>query len=72
MPEDLAGNPGVVYEIHLYPDGSTGDIQLRKSSGVPGFDEAVKRAIKKSEPFPADKSGKFPPSITLSHKPKDQ
>lgn len=72
VPEDLAGNPGVVYEIRLYPDGSTGEIQLKKPSGVPGFDEAVKRAIKKSEPFPADKSGKFPPSITLSHKPKDQ
>lgn len=72
VPDDLAGNPGVVYEIRLYPDGSTGEIQLKKPSGVPGFDEAVKRAIKKSEPFPADKSGKFPPSITLSHKPKDQ
>lgn len=72
VPDDLTGNPGVVYEIRLYPDGSTGEIQLKKPSGVPGFDEAVKRAIKKSEPFPADKSGKFPPSITLSHKPKDQ
>lgn len=72
VPDDLAGNPNVLYEIQLYPDGSIKDIQLKKASGVPGFDEAIKRAIRKSEPFPADKSGKFPPSITLSHKPKDQ
>ena len=72
VPDDLTGNPSGQYEIPLYPDGSTGEIRVKKSSGVPGFDEAVKRAIKKSEPFPRDKSGNFPPSITLTHKLKDQ
>lgn len=72
VPDDLAGNPNVLYEIQLYPDGSVKEIQLKKPSGVPGFDEAVKRGIRKSEPFPADKSGKVPSSIPLSYKPKDQ
>ena len=72
VPDDLAGNPNVLYEIQLYPDGSVKEIQLKKPSGVPGFDEAVKRGIRKSEPFTADKSGKVPSSIPLSYKPKDQ
>ena len=39
---------------------------------MPGFDEAVKRAIEKSQPFPPDSSGRAPSGFTVSHKPKDQ
>ncbi|MEA5098776.1 MAG: TonB C-terminal domain-containing protein, partial [Burkholderiaceae bacterium] len=43
----------------------------KKSSGLPGFDEAVFRAIQKSAPFPRDKDGKVPREITSKHRPKD-
>jgi colicin import membrane protein len=72
VPSDLAGNPSVEYEVKLQPDGSVGGIRLTKSSNVPGFDDAVKAAILKSEPFPKDVDGTVPGSFSLSHKPKDQ
>lgn len=71
VPNDLNGNPAAVYEINLLPDGTIRGLRLKKSSGVPGFDEAVKRGIEKSEPFPKDKSGEVPPNLELTYKPKD-
>lgn len=72
IPEGLAGNPAVEYDVELLPDGSLRGLRKTKSSNVPGFDEAVKRAIEKSQPFPADTDGKVPSSFIVSHKPKDQ
>lgn len=74
VPVDLAGNPPVEYLVELLPDGTLrGAPRKLKSSGVPGFDEAVLRAIDKSQPFPRDeKTGAVPSKITISHKPKDQ
>lgn len=69
--EGLSGNPPVEYDVELLPDGSVKGIKKRKSSGVPGFDEAVLRAIEKSAPYPQDKSGRVPSGFILSHKPKD-
>lgn len=70
--EDLPGNPPVEYLVELLPDGSISGIRKIKSSGIPGFDEAVRRAIEKSQPYPKDKSGTVPPSFKGTHKPKDQ
>lgn len=72
VPAGLAGNPAVEYAVELLPDGSVRGIRKTRSSNVPGFDEAVARAIEKSQPFPPDKDGKVPPSINVIHKPKDQ
>ncbi|MDR0934276.1 MAG: TonB family protein [Burkholderiaceae bacterium] len=70
VPEGLSGNPPVEYEVQLLPDGSVRGIKKRKSSGVPGFDEAVQRAIERSAPYPQDQSGRMPSGFILSHKPK--
>jgi colicin import membrane protein len=74
VPDGLAGNPAVEYAIELLPDGSLrGTPRKLKSSNVQGFDEAVLRAIDKSQPFPRDeKTGNVPSRITVSHQPKDQ
>lgn len=73
VPDGLPGNPAVEFDAQLLPDGSVASLHLRKSSGVPGFDEAVKRAIEKSAPYPKDsKLGVVPPSFIGIHKPKDQ
>jgi colicin import membrane protein len=72
VPESLATNSPVQYQVDLLPDGSVSGIRQLKSSGVPGFDEAVRRAIEKSQPYPKDKSGSVPSSFIGTHKPKDQ
>lgn len=70
VPPSLTGNPPVIYEVELLPDGSLRNIRKRKSSGIAGFDEAVWRAIEKSAPYPKDRSGRVPSGFTLTHKPK--
>lgn len=72
VPDELVNNPAVEYAVDLLPDGSVRGIRKIKGSGVPGFDEAVRRAIEKSQPFPPDSSGRAPSGFTVSHKPKDQ
>lgn len=72
VPEGLADNPPVEFIVDLLPDGSVAGIRKTRSSGVPGFDEAVRRAIEKSQPFPKDKNGAVPSSFVGSHRPKDQ
>jgi colicin import membrane protein len=72
VPNDLTGNPPVEFEVRLLPDGSVAGMRKLRSSGVPGFDEAVARAIERSQPYPKDNSGSVPASFTGIHKPKDQ
>ncbi|MDB5825529.1 MAG: tolA [Herminiimonas sp.] len=71
VPDDLSNNSPVEYSVELLPDGSVRGVAKQKSSGVPGFDEAVARAIQKSAPFPPDKTGSVPSGFTLVHRPKD-
>jgi colicin import membrane protein len=73
VPDNLANNPAVEYAVELLPDGSIRKpVRKIKPSGVPGFDEAVLNAIEKSQPFPADRSGKVPSGFNVVHRPKDQ
>lgn len=69
---DVSGNPAGEYTVELFPDGTVRSVRVNKPSGVPGFDEAVRTAVMKSQPFPADKDGKVPSSFTFTHYPKDQ
>ena len=66
----ISGNPAVVYDVELFPDGSVRSIRKRRSSGVAGFDEAVRQAVHRSVPFPRDSSGRVPSSFVLTHRPK--
>jgi len=72
VPANLSGNPAVEYTVELFPDGTVRSVRNNRQSGVPGFDEAVRQAIMKSQPYPADKDGKVPSGFTFTHKPKDQ
>jgi len=73
VPDNLPGNPAVEYAVELLPDGSIRrPIRKTKSSGIPGFDEAVLNAIEKSQPYPPDKSGSVPSGFNIVHRPKDQ
>lgn len=67
-----SNNPTVEFVINLFPDGSLrGPIKKTKSSGNLAFDEAVEKAIEKSQPFPREKSGEVPSSLNIVHRMKD-
>jgi len=70
-PPEMTGNPAVEYTVELLPDGSVRSLRKLKPSGLPGFDEAVERAILRSQPFPADSSGKVISSFTFKHSVKE-
>lgn len=59
----LKNNPAVKYIVKLFPNGSIRHIKNIHPSSLPDFDEAVKQAIKKSQPFPPDINGKVPPQF---------
>jgi colicin import membrane protein len=70
---EIAGNPAVEYAIDLLPDGSVKEVKLLRSSGIAAFDQAVRRAIDRAAPYPAEPaSGKVPASMAILHRPKDQ
>lgn len=68
----VSGNPAGEYTVELFPDGTVRNVRVNKPSGVPGFDEAVRTAVMKSQPFPPDTDNKVPSSFTFTHYPKDQ
>lgn len=71
IPPTDANDP-VEFVVGLLPDGSVAGIRKTKSSGIPAFDDAVRRAIEASQPYPADSSGRVPSSFISTNKPKDQ
>lgn len=70
--EGVSGNPTVEFEVELDPAGDVLKTRKKRSSGLPGFDEAVERAVFKSAPFPPDASGRVPRSFTLVHRLRDE
>jgi len=71
FPDSLPGNPAVEIDIRLAPDGRILSSRIAKRSGVPEWDEAVLRAIERTEVLPRDESGKVPPAMTIVYRPRD-
>jgi colicin import membrane protein len=68
----LPSNPSVEVDVRLAPDGTVlGKPRVIKSSGSKEWDEAVVRAIEKTEVFPRDVDGKAPASVPISARPSD-
>ncbi|MDD5250515.1 MAG: energy transducer TonB [Rhodocyclaceae bacterium] len=52
-PANATGNPEAIFEITLLPDGSlVGEPRLKQSTGNAALDNAIERAIRKSDPLP--------------------
>lgn len=68
---DLPGNPRVVFRIEELPTGEIISVKMIKSSGVPGFDEAVEKGIIKSSPLPKKKDGTVERSLEIAFSMKD-
>lgn len=69
--EDIAGNPTAEVEVRTAPDGTITSRKLIKPSGVTAWDDAVLKAIDKTETLPRDVDGRVPPSLVISFRPKD-
>lgn len=52
LPPGIDGNPQAVFEVKLLKSGTVASVRLFKSSGVPGYDRAVERAIELAQPLP--------------------
>jgi colicin import membrane protein len=69
--DSVSGNPMATVEVRLAPDGTINSKRLTKSSGVKAWDDAVLRAIDKTEKFPRDTDGRVPPVIEIDFRPYD-
>ena len=69
--EDPVGNPTAVVEVRAAPEGTITSRKLQKSSGNKAWDEAVLKAIDKTETLPRDTDGRVPPVLEISFRPRD-
>ena len=71
FPNELATNPSAEVEVRTSPDGTIVGRKLLKSSGVPSWDEAVLKAIDKTDTLPRNEEGVVPSPMTIIFRPKD-
>ena len=70
--EDLPGNPTAEVEVRAAPYGTIVSRKLTKSSGSKSWDDAVLKAVDKTETLPRDIDGRIPQLLmTISFRPKD-
>ena len=69
--EDVGGNASAEVEVRSAPDGTILSRKLVKSSGVKAWDDAVLKAIDKTEALPRDVDGRVPSPLVISFRPKD-
>jgi len=68
--DDLSGNPEAQVEVRLGPGGLIlGTPRLVKSSGSKSWDDAVLRALAKTESLPPDVDGRYPSPVIISFRP---
>ncbi|MGV0960727.1 MAG: cell envelope integrity protein TolA [Limnohabitans sp.] len=70
-PGDVAGNPRAEVEVRVSSDGTILSRRIVQSSGNRAWDDAVLRAIDKTEVFPKDTDGRVPSVIVLGFRPQD-
>jgi colicin import membrane protein len=69
--DDVSGNPSADVEVRLGPGGLIiGKPRLARSSGHKGWDEAVLRALEKTESLPADTDGRYPSPVIITFRPR--
>ncbi len=71
LTDTVSGNPQATVEVRAAPDGTIIGRRLTRSSGVPAWDDAVLRAIDKTEVLPRDTDGRVPSSIVIDFRPRD-
>ncbi|MGL6205481.1 MAG: cell envelope integrity protein TolA [Giesbergeria sp.] len=70
-PDAITGNPRAEVEVRAAPDGTITSTRLVQSSGNKAWDDAVLRALQKTETLPRDVDGRVPSSLVIGFRPKD-
>jgi colicin import membrane protein len=70
LTDSVDGNPKAVVEVRLAPDGTIIAKRLVQSSGSKAWDDAVLRAIERTEMLPLD-NGRAPPVFEIGFRPRD-
>ena len=68
--DHVDGNPKAEVEVRTSPDGTIVARKLVRSSGVKSWDEAVLRALDKTESLPRDVDGRVPSPVVIEFRPK--
>jgi len=71
LTDEVPGNPTASVEVRCAPDGTIVGRRVVKSSGNKEWDEAVLRAIDRTEVLPRDVDGRVPPSIVIDFRPRE-
>ena len=71
FPDQVDGNPRAEVEVLAAPDGTIVKARITQSSGNKAWDEAVLRALQRTETLPRDIDGRVPSSLVISFRPKD-
>ena len=68
---EVSGNIEAGVEVRTSPDGTITGRKIIKSSGNKTWDDAVLRALDKTEILPKDTDGRVPSTLEMYFKPKD-
>lgn len=71
FPDAVDGNPTAIVEVKVAPDGTIIGKRLEQSSGVKAWDDAVLRAIDRTDGLPRDIDGRVPPVLSIKFRPRD-
>lgn len=69
--EQLSTNPEAVVKLRTSPTGNILGRELIESSGVPAWDDAVLRAIDRTQRMPLDEDGRVPSPMVIVFRPRD-
>lgn len=69
--DDVPGNPSTDVEVRMAPDGTIVARKITKSSGVPSWDQAVLRALDRTQILPRDVDGRVHTPLIIAFKLRD-
>ena len=70
-PDAISGNPQAVVRVRAAPDGTITSAVISKSSGNKAWDDAVVRALEKTDKLPRDIDGRVPSDLEIHFRPQD-
>lgn len=69
VPEGTPPSVAAEFRVELLPDASVASVTLLKPSGLPGYDAAAERAIRRCDPFPRKRDGTIDRTILVVLRP---
>jgi colicin import membrane protein len=72
VPDGTSPQIHAEFEVELLPTGEQARVRLLKRSGLPGYDDAVERAIGRANPFPRKPDGTVDRVVTIRFYPVEK